>query len=539
MTGEYTYTGWFDGWQNARQRRAIEDLETGISSLSSSLSRQRRESAQLRTQLSRLQGTLEQRVERLTRSLEALVELSDVRLILAMYDPPALVRHWAQEAITAVVDAGKPADVPPPPIEDVPDYWLAPAVLALVALARGEDASEGGDAAAEALSTAEQRDPGRTALLLSCGLTLAGRPERAQRWLADALGVLAPGVTVTVAQRALWSAMAAGRFGPTGATVLRQGLGTLVEGLTPEQQQAEVTAWAGLVDGLPASGARAPEMVRDDVSVKRCLDAGAKLAALRALCSPEKQATSAGEQSSQEDLTEVVHSLVDEGTVAEAPLLRRAVELRAAIADGAEVAPQPGWDSEAGDPCDLLRLDAFDPGQPARAALARQAGRRWLLDAAGQLAEAAASSQRAEATLKVAGGEIRVSPAGPDSGDLSQARTRIEARPVVDPRADKTNLAVAIAGGVLSLAVFGWPNGLAVLAVLSGAGLLVTGGVRWLRERQARALREQRKQADLARLERSAEQAVSQLAELQRQLAETGQAATADLSAIRTELSSR
>jgi hypothetical protein len=139
----------------------------------------------------------------------------------------------------------------------------------------------------------------------------------------------------------------------------------------------------------------------------------------------------------------------------------------------------------------------------------------------------------------VAGGEIRVSPAGPDSWDLSQARTRIEARPVVDPRADKTNLAVAIAGGVLCLAVFGWPNGLAVLAVLSGVGMLVAGGVRWLRERQARTFREQSKQADLARLERSAEQAASQLAELQRQLAETAQAATADLSAIRTELSSR
>lgn len=542
MAGDYGggYTGWFDGWQNARQRRAIEGLEEEIGALSSSLYRQRHESARLRSQLSQLAGTLEQRVNRLTSSLAALVELSDVRAVLAMFDAPALVRHWAREAITAVIDAGKPVEQLPPAPADVAGYWLGPAVDALVALVRGEDATA-------ALALAEQRDPHRTALLLTCGLALGGRPEPAERWLAEALGRLSPGVQVTMAQRVLWTVLAGGAFGSAGGAVLRLRLTELIDGLDRESEQAERAAWRDLVSGLSATGVRLPDLVRADGSAQesltRVLSAGAQLAALRELCSVEAPGHQAFDDHRALDddatrtLTEVLHGLVDEGTPDEAALLRRTVELRATIEDGEGASPPPAWDSEAGDPAELLRADVQDTGRPALAAAARYAGRGWLLEAATQLADATAVTPPASVTVPVPGGhELRVGRSGADGWDLTRVRTEIEERPVVNPAADKTTIGVAIGGGALCLPVVAWPKGLAVLSVLVGAGLLITAGVRWYRERGARADRIYRRDADLARLEQQVEQAGAQLNEVHQRVSETRERATADLAAVRTRL---
>lgn len=532
------YTGWFDGWQNARQRRAIEGLEGEIGALSSSLSMQRRESARLRSQLSQLAGTLEQRVERLTRSLAALVELGDIRQVLAMLDAPALVRHWAREAVTAVVDAGKPVEQLPPPAADVAGYWLGPAVQGLVALVRGEDA-------AAALALAEERDRGRTALLLTCGLALGGRPELAERWLGDALGRLAPGTQVTVAQRTLWTVLAGGAFGSAGEAVLRLRLAALVDGLTGQPEQAEREAWQGLASGLSTTAARLPEVLRADTSaqesVARGLAAGSRLAALRELCTaeepgqpdrhkdPDERATAA--------LTELLHGLVDEGTPEEAPLLRRTVELRTAIEDGDDASPPAAWDSASGDPCELLRADALDSDRPALAAHARYAGRRWLRDAAAELADATAITPPASVNVTVPGGhELRVGQSGADGWELARIRTEIEERPVVDPARDKVTIGLAAGGGALCLPVVAWPNGLAVLSVLAGIGLLVTAGVRWYRERGIRADRAYRRDADLARLDRQVEESVAQLTDVHRRVAAARERATADLAAIRTRL---
>lgn len=526
--------GWFDGWQNARQRRAIAGLEDEIGELSSSLHRQRHESARLRSQLNHLAGTLEQRVNRLTSSLAALVELSDVRAVLAMFDAPALVRHWAREAITAVVDAGKPVAPLPPAPPDVAEYWLGPAVEALVALVRGEDATA-------ALALAEQRDQPRTAVLLTCGLSLAGRPELAEPWLADALGRLVAGTQVTVAQRALWTAYAGGGLGAAGRSVLRSRLTELIDGLAGERAQAERAAWRDLVDDLPVTGARPPGVLRADPSteesVGRSLAAAGRLAALREWCGAAESEPEALAGAVTAALTELLRGLVDEGTREEAALLRRTVELRAAIEDGEGGAAPPAWDSDAGDPADLLRRDADDPANPALAAPARYAGRRWLLDAATELAGATGIIPPASVLVSVSGGRtLRIGVDGADGWELSRIRTEIEDRPAADPSKDKLTIGVAIAGAALCLPVMAWPNGLAVLSVLAGAGLLAAAGVRWRRERRARADRIYRRDADLARLEQQVEQAGTQLAQVRQRVAGARDRAAADLAAIRSRL---
>jgi hypothetical protein len=525
------YPGWFDGWQNARQRRAINELSGELSSLSSSLARQRSESSRLRSQLSQLHGSLEQRVNRLTTSLTALVELTDVQSVLAMFDPPALVRHRAREAITDLCEVRD--RVPPfsPAADDVPGYWLGPAVATLVALADGTES----ELRAASLTIAEQRDSHRTALLLTCGLTLAGHAELAQRWLPVALGPLSPPVPVTEAKRTLWMMAAAGGFGAAGAATLRQRLAELFGGLTPDQQAAERKAWNELVDRLPASSVGVPALVRDDRTVQRSLAAAGTLTALRERCAPADPEPA---DVARDRLTAVLHALVDEGTPEEAPLLRRAAELRAVVeAAWEEAVPAAGWDAEVGYPCDLLRGDAFDEDRPGLAQTARLAARGWLIEVATRLVEETAATPPATVTVSVAGaGEVKVGPGGADSWDLSRARAEIEQRPVGDPRADRRVRGLAIAGGVLCLSVIGWPNPLAVIGVLLGLGLLVAAGVGWHGEREARAYQVGQKRVDLSALERSTGRAADELAELHRWLAGGADRAGADLAAIREHL---
>ena len=538
------YTGWFDGWQNARQRQAIRELSGEISSLSSSLVRQARESNRLRSQLAQLQGTLEQRVSRLTESLQALVELTDIRGVLAMFDPPALVRHRAREVITELCEpAGSGPDLPPMP-DDVPGYWLAPAVRALVALAGDRDATE-------PLTAAQQRDRRRTALLLTCGLALAGRSELAQRWLPDAFGPLSADAQVTEAQRTLWTLAAAGRFGSVGEQLLRQRLADLVSGLTPDQAAAEEKAWLAQAEQL-ADQPRLPAAVRDNIAARRALVAGARLTALRGLVAPDP-AAGAGSgpapasspavggtaltAADRGQLTAVVHSLVDEGTLEEAPLLRRAAELRAIIETGQPgTEPPTQWDSPAGDACELLRGDAFRRSSPELAEPARRAGARWLVAAARQLAEQASVRPPTELTVDAGAGEkIRVFPTGPDSWDLARVRNRLEQRPVIDPRADRITRILAIAGGVLVLPVIGWPNGLAVLSVLAGFGLLIAAGARWVQERQRRAYRVAEKRAAIANVDKQVTKVAGELAEVRQAVTAARDTASADLAAIKTK----
>jgi len=51
-----------DSWSDYRQARRIRELDTELSSLNSSLSRQRADSSRLRSQLAQLQGSLEERI---------------------------------------------------------------------------------------------------------------------------------------------------------------------------------------------------------------------------------------------------------------------------------------------------------------------------------------------------------------------------------------------------------------------------------------------------------------------------------------------
>ncbi|MDQ7905063.1 hypothetical protein RB614_11075 [Phytohabitans sp. ZYX-F-186] len=576
MTDGSAFTDWLvsDNWQDYRQQRAIRELGDEVSSLSSSLYSQQRESSRLRSELSKLQGSVEMRLDRLTRAFDAFVELSDLRMTLAMFDPPALVRHRTRQVIAAVSQGERP---PPADFADVPGYWLAPATTALVALLGAADATfphgeappgggraatlprdehgtalpldatlprgerdehdgvrsappGGGDADA-ALALAVERDPVRTALLLTLTAAVDGRADLGARWLPEALGPLPVEGPVSRAVRTLWTEAALGRFGAQGRALLDQRLAALVDALDPEREKAAAEAWRARIDALPGIVPRPQSILEPVADAEAALAAGARLAVLRELCArPPAEPAPAD----ADPLAGLLRALVDEGSAEEAPLLGRAAELRAVI-EGRQYTADEQWAAPAGTALELLLADAFTPDGTPLARAARTAGARWLLTGAERLAGDAATDPPRAATTSVEHLPVRVHAGAPPEG-LDAVQARIDARYTDEPVPTKATVALAAGGALLCLSLIGWPNALAVIATLAGAGLLLAAAVRWRGEAQRRTDRHERHAAALAGARERAERATGELDGLRDRLAAAAKRATDDLAAVKSSL---
>ncbi|MEH1128306.1 hypothetical protein [Micromonospora sp. CPCC 206061] len=521
-----TFADWItsDSWMDYRQQQALRNLDDEVASLNSTISRQYQESSRLRSELSSLRGSVEERLTRLTRAFDAFVELSDLRMVLALFDPPALVRHRARTVIAA---SSEGAEAGAAAFDDVPGYWLAPATKALVALLRGESAGEH-------LALAEERDAGRTALLLAVATTVAGRADLGVEWLPRALGSLPAGARVSRAQRTLWMEAAAGTFGSAGRDVLAGRLTELVDGLPPERSHLVAEAWRRRVDGIPAVAPRSPSTLERLPDMAGSLASGIRLERLRELCAAGASHGEGARQEKSQELTDVLRGLVDEGSAEEAPLLRRAAELRAVIEDR----PVPeAWNVPLAPPLELLEEDAFRADGSPLARIARTAGARWLLLAGERLAAAAAADPPAQATASVEHVSVRIRVDGADQDDLAGALRNVEARYPDEPVPAKATIATLVVGGLLCLPVVAWPNALAVLSVLAGLVVVAVGGRRWWREAQNRAHRRDTRTAALERVRRRTDEAVAELGGLRESMASTGRRAADDLTALRTALS--
>jgi len=521
VTDGSAFSDWLasDTWQDYRQQRAIRELGDEVSSLSSSLYTQQRESSRLRSELSKLQGSVEVRLERLARAFDAFVELSDLRMTLAMFDPPALVRHRARQVLAAASQGGSP---PPADFADVPGYWLAPATTALVALLRGEEA-------AGPLALAAERDGERTALLVTLTAAVAGRADLTAEWLPKALGPLPADGPVSRAVRTLWIEAAAGRFGPEGQALLGERLAALVDGLDPEREEAAAGAWRTRIDALPATVPRPQSILEPVADAEEALAAGARLNALRELC-----ATTGGGTDAATTLPGVLRALVDEGSAEEAPLLRRSAELRAVI-EGKEYTADEQWAAPAGPALELLVADAFQRNGTPLARTARTAGARWLLAGAERLANDAATDPPREATTSVEHLPVRVHSGAPPDG-LDTVHAKIDSRYAEEPVPTKTTIALAAGGALLCLSLIAWPNGLAVFVTLAGAVMLIAAAVRWRQERQRRADRHEQRATARANARQRAERATAELDDLRERLVAAGQRGTDDLAAVKANV---
>jgi hypothetical protein len=189
-----------DWWVERRQNEQLDELQ-------SEMSYARQETSRLQSQLSRVQGGLQEKVNRLSTAFDAFVELSDLRYEMAGFLEAAELRRYATRVLSAMASGTEL----PPVGEPVPQYWLGPATEALIA--SGEDGP--------ALGTAMGLDARRTSIFLTLALAALGQRHQVRsEWLDVAFGVPAADGTVTRVQRVLWATAARGGFGADGLALV-------------------------------------------------------------------------------------------------------------------------------------------------------------------------------------------------------------------------------------------------------------------------------------------------------------------------------
>jgi hypothetical protein len=441
-----------DWWYaDAGDRRVRRRLEGQIDQAYAS---QAREASAIRSQMSQLQGTLEQRIDRLAKAFDAFVELSDVRAELALFEPETSVRNGAQRLLRGLL---RTPDAPPSLPADLPEcrgYWLRPAVASLAAAISGDEPG-----AASALTEATELDELRAAVFLAAGLALASQAARAFPLLRPALQQ--PGEQATYAQRALWTACAQGAYGDQGEGLIAEWLAGYVQGLSADVISAERSRWTADAGRVPRLASREegppgelPAYLAKNPALVNPRHAAGQLVALKAWvreamtgepaypdgaarhdeaggaardsaaggAAAEPSQVPVGKDSPLTALAAVAAALAEEGSQDEIALRKRARELREVI-DSRRTATRPSWDAPAARVADLLRKDAFGADLRSRR-LALSTSADWLSGAAAELARAASAPPPQEFQVRIDWHEVTLHASGQAS--LSAANAEIE-----------------------------------------------------------------------------------------------------------------
>ena len=507
-----------DWWAERQQNQRIEALQGEVqAAYRYAASRSRA----LQSKLSQVQGTLERRLDRLAKSFDAFVELSDIRLELAVFDRESAVRHRARRLLMGLAQGA--GDPPSLDLDDCPGYWLKPAADGLAALVRG-DTAEADKLTGEAIA----RDEDRTTLFLTLGLVTAGRDTEAVPWLSRSLPSL--GTTVTEVQRRLWVTCADGAFGESGRAHIERRLTELIDEMPPDAAERQQGLWRQAVSGRGGNKKVAlPRELQGDTRLTEPPRMAERLTALRThverACQPADSVPAA-----VSDFVALLNTLVDEGSPEERELVARARELRQIIETGG--ADQPvAWDAPAGETLDLLRGDLFDRTAPGPRALAARVGGRWIRAIADGLAEAAVVTPPAEMDVRLYGRPLAI---GVDSvRGLAEAQEDIARSSAVSPTGERIGMGIAGAGVVVMAVAIA--TGLAALAVLAAVAAVTGAGI-WIKLRLDRKQAHEAAENDAARLSRQAKsisEALQQCHSRHRRIAES---AKTDREAILTVL---
>ncbi|MDT0329336.1 hypothetical protein [Nocardiopsis lambiniae] len=409
-------------WIDYSQNRRIRELEEGVSTAQSMLYSERR---RMRSELSQLRGGLEQRLNRVSATLDAFIELSDVRATLAVFAPNALARHRT----LSMIDGEVPATLE---LEDVPDYWLVPAARGLHALLTGSP-----DTARLRFREAAERDPERAGAfaVLATALTSA-EYARALGTTEELLPHLpAPDERMTRGRRALWMLTADGSLGEDAREHLL--LSTLrhwsrLETTLPSIDLSGPARTARSTSSRERGGvnAQGEEAIENRArAVERLAALRENIARITALGSEDTRVEGlAPDQTSAVFLSEALISLVSEGTAEEAPLIARANELRAVIENGGG-GRSLGWDDEVGTVASLLEEDLRREGVPPhRSTFALVLQRPAVMRAVEELVEQARTPIPEDTFVTLHGLRVTVGGHGPSSEELRKARTRLADR---------------------------------------------------------------------------------------------------------------
>ncbi len=471
-------------WTDARQNRQIRELQDEVQAAYSYAADRSR---MLQSRLSQVQGTIERRLDRLATSFDAFVELSDVRMELAVFVQEVAVRHRTRRLLMGLAQGSE--DPAPLDLEDdCPAYWLGPAAEALAALVRGETVS------ADAYATeATRRDEERATLFLTLGPVVAGRTDLAAPWLARTLPSL--GATVTSAQRRLWTACADGVFGESGRSHIERRLTEFLDELPDDASEKEADQWRQAVSSHTGKGTKVslPREIQDERGLTDPPLEASRLSSLRTLV---EEALRTDDVPVSPDFGALLLTLVDEGSEEERPLVARSRELLQIIEKGG-AEHVAAWDDPGGDTLELLRGDLFRPNRPGPRVLAARVGARWLTEIADGLAERASVRPPDELDVRVHGRQLRIGRGG--APRLAEAQAEIDQASVVNPTAERAGIVMAIAG--VAVMVLTIVAGISALAVLAGL-VAVVGAVLVVAKRfEGRKAREAAEQ-DKSRLAR-------------------------------------
>ncbi|MBR8740837.1 hypothetical protein [Nocardiopsis sp. MG754419] len=390
--------------QNVR----IRELEESLSSAHSHMARERKH---MRSELSRLRGGVEQRLDRVSATLDAFIELSDLRVTLAMFDGAAIARHRTLQMIDG-------AALGTLELDDVPGYWLVPAARGLHALLNGDLPG-----ARVRFDEAAEIDPERahSFAALAAALTSAEHARAlGEDVAADLLPHLpAPDSRMTRGQRALWLLSADGSLGEDARERLL--LSTLRHWSAQNIRAPEVGTWLVASDGRGGPDRSS--------AAGRLTGLRERVAHVTAL-GVEDTSTEvhAPDRASVDYLHRALRLLVEEGGPEEAPLLAEANRLRAVIEAGGEEVTLPSWGESVEEVHTLLTQDlTSEEAPPHRRTFALVLQRATVLESAETLAKQAAEPAPEQTSVSVRGVAVTITANGADRRQLDQARRRVMA----------------------------------------------------------------------------------------------------------------
>lgn len=431
-------------WTDRQQNKRIEGLEENLTYMSSSLSSARASQNRLKAELSKMSGSLEQRLNRLSAAFDAFVEISDLRVTLGLFDNHGRVRHQAKQLLAG----GGLAEV-----SDVDGYWLAPALSALRGVADGV-------VDAEELSLAAARDPLRAAVWHVLLTSVAGGRESVPATTLDTALPVLPADTPSY-QRAVWLLAADGFFGEAGEELARRRALDFVRSLSTEDRAAAVSALRNVA--VSKATVHVAKELDGGGGLMEVLQAAERLTVLRTWVT-DAVGGYTGEPATEIDplAKRSLELLIDEGSPVELPLLARERELRAVI-EGKTTASAT-WDSPAGSTVELLRTAASSTEHPNRRALAVRSHAPLLLDMAESFVNAAQGTVPASLSVRTRYGQVTITPTGPERASLEKALD------AADRTAQVESQRRGIAYGAVAVAVL-----FVVLAVVAGWGWIFLG----------------------------------------------------------------
>ncbi|MGW9556770.1 hypothetical protein ACWGSK_19910 [Nocardiopsis sp. NPDC055551] len=505
---------WTDYSQNVR----IRDLQESLDSAHSQMARER---SRMRSELGRLKGGLEQRLDRVSATLDAFIELSDLRVTLTMFDGAAIARHRTLQ----MIDGSVPRSLE---LDDVPGYWLAPAARGLHCLLVGDLAR-----ARVRFDEAAAIDPerARSFSALAAALTSAEHARAlGENTAADLLPHLpVPGTRLTRGQRALWLLSADGSLGEDARERLL--LSSLRHWSAQGVRAPKVEAWFATApsgrgprseSGLAArsGAARRLSEVRERVT---------RVTTLSAEDSPTE--VLAPDQDSADFLLQTLRLLVEEGSPEEAPLLAEANRLRAVIEGSGEEIVLPSWGENVEEVGTLLQRDLVsEKAPPHRRTFALVLQRGAVLEGAEELAARATESAPDRTSVTLRGTSVTITASGADRGQLEQARKKAEV--AATPGGDSRSMlwiTMATAGVLLILSLLTMHGFLWFLTLVALGGI----GLAYRSTTKERENTEQVRSHELRRIDEQVEKAVREWRENQAEAERNQAMAGEDLKEIR------